>query len=302
MINFLAFVAAVCAGIVVFELGNALYVVKRPKETDRLRHPSAKSPQEKSPYTRNAFEALIVALLPARFDPNQATDKDTVESLIRRSGYYYSTVGDFYAAALRDFVLFLFVAALYAGLMSMMSMAFLGIIVGGLVIFAGLRQPYERLKKIAKQRGEALQNNMLAGLTVMEATISANAGLEAAAGRAAKVGGPFCAVLGIFRAELSRNDNDVVKAVEVAQTYLPDPNDIDAILFLESMKEAVGGRPRFLRTIQSMRRETQRRILNTAEARASNVRARATLFGFLAAIGMLGSLILPYVFGFTLGF
>jgi 3-oxoacyl-(acyl-carrier-protein) synthase len=68
------------------------------------------------------WEALLVAILPGRFDPNQAKNMADVISLLRRAGYPYDTPGDFYAAAIRDFSVFLAVGGLLAGALAGMQM------------------------------------------------------------------------------------------------------------------------------------------------------------------------------------
>ncbi len=46
-------------------------------------------------------EALDVAILPGRFDPEQARNMAGVISLLRRAGCPYDTPGEFYAVAIR---------------------------------------------------------------------------------------------------------------------------------------------------------------------------------------------------------
>jgi Flp pilus assembly protein TadB len=307
MLTFVAFVGAVAIGIFVFEILN-LVLGRRGRDTRneaqiRLDSMPASEDQEAKVYKRNTLESLVVALWPSRFDPNRARDRDSVESLLRRSGYYYKTVGEFYAAALRDFVMFLVLGVVFIFLMSLMNFTLVGVIMAAALIYNGLRWPYGRLRSVAKQRADALQNNMLVGLSVMEAVTSAGKDISQATKVAAGVGGPFCAILGYYNFMVTKGGNKVDTALDAAKTFLPDPNNLDAVLFLDTLKDiATGEQARLVQVIRAHRLETHRKILNAAEARASQVRSMSVLYGFLAAVGMILTLVLPYVFTFNIGF
>jgi hypothetical protein len=101
---------------------------------------------------------------------------------------------------------------------------------------------------------------------------------------------------------LASNPEHPDVAMEDAKSYLPDPNNLDAILFLEAIKDSEKGRSRFLETVHVARIEAQRKILNTSAARASSIQQRAVIYGFMAAVGMVVTLVLPYVMSFSLGF
>jgi hypothetical protein len=304
--NFFAFIFAVSMAVLVMEIFSPLIFGEKRSDaqdlTNDVRLMDDDTERETKIYKRNTLEALILALWPSRFDPNRAKDRDTIEGLLRRSGYYYSTVGEFYAAALRDFVMFLILGAVFAGLMSMMKLAPLGIAMAALLIYNGLRWPYGRLKNIAKQRAEAVQNNMLVAMTIMESLVAAGKSAQEGADCASKVGGPFCAVLSAYLSSLASNPEHPDVAMEDAKSYLPDPNNLDAILFLEAIKDSEKGRSRFLETVHVARIEAQRKILNTSAARASSIQQRAVIYGFMAAVGMVVTLVLPYVMSFSLGF
>ena len=80
-------------------------------------------------------------------------------------------------------------------------------------------------------------------------------------------------------------------------------NNLDAVLFLDTLKDISSGeQSRLVQVVRAHRMETHRKILNSAEERASQVRSRAVLYGFMAAVGMILTLVLPYVFTFSIGF
>jgi len=114
-----------------------------------------------------------------------------------------------------------------------------------LLIYNGLRWPYGRLKNIAKQRAEAVQNNMLIAITIMESLSAAGKTAQEGAQCAAQLGGPFCAVLNSYLASLAMKPEDPDEAMEKAKSYLPDINNLDAVLFLDAIKDSEKARGRF---------------------------------------------------------
>jgi hypothetical protein len=90
--------------------------------------------------------------------------------------------------------------------------------------------------------------------------------------------------------------------MEDAKLCLPDINNLDAVLFLDAIKDNEQARGRFLDTVHAARIEAQRKILNASAARASSIQQKAVLYGFMSAIGMVATLVLPYVFSFSVGF
>jgi len=305
MANFFAFIFAVAMSVLVMEIFSPLiFGEKRSEAQERTDDVKVKddSNTETKIYKHNTLEALVLVFWPSRFDPNRASDRETVDGLLRRSGYYYSTVGEFYAAALRDFVLFLVVGVVMAGLMAMMKMAPLGLLMAALLIYNGLRWPYGRLKNIAKQRAEAVQNNMLIAMTIMESLSAVGKTAQEGAQCAAQLGGPFCAVLNSYLASLAMKPEDPDEAMEKAKSYLPDINNLDAVLFLDAIKDSEKARGRFLDIVHAARIEAQRKILNGSAARASSIQQKAVLYGFMSAVGMVATLVLPYVFSFSVGF
>ena len=297
--NFLAFIVAVCAATFVFGVASMI------RSTKTVVARQTNEPQLQSeltePLGRNALEALLVGLLPSRFNPNHAKNHESVTVLIKRSGYYYKTVGEFYAAAVGDFVKFLLLAVFIAGLMTMMNMMVFGVALAAVFVYAGLRAPYDRLKGLAKKRAEALHNNMMVALTVMEAMLTAGANAQTAIEKASRIGGPFCGVLSIFVKELAGNTNNADQATDEALKYLPDPNDMDAVLLLEALRQNMkGARPKFLQALRATREEVFRTIVGSTEERAAKVQSQANVFGIFAVIGILVTILLPYVIGFSM--
>ena len=90
---------------------------------------------------RSTWEALLVAVLPGRFEPENAKNSADVISLLRRAGYPYDSPGEFYAAARRDFSLFITVGGLLAGALAAMDMAIAAPFVALIFGFLGLRRP-----------------------------------------------------------------------------------------------------------------------------------------------------------------
>jgi hypothetical protein len=96
MANFFAFIFAVAMAVLVMEIFSPLIFGKKRSEaqrrTDDVRVKDDSEAETKI-YKRNTLEALVLVFWPSRFDPNRASDRDTIDGLLQRSGYYYSTVG-----------------------------------------------------------------------------------------------------------------------------------------------------------------------------------------------------------------
>lgn len=206
----LAFLGALSLSALTFELLTAFQSAFASFGNKRLLNPATASAAR-----RSTWEALLVAILPGRFDPQKAKNAADVVSLLRRAGYPYDTPGEFYAAAIRDFSLFLGVGGLLAGAMAAMGMLLAAPVVALMFILLGLRRPYVRLKTLAKRRAESLRNNMLIGLSVLGSLLSSGVGVQEALRRAAGVGGPFCNLLGLLVARMEVED--FTRAIEVTR-------------------------------------------------------------------------------------
>jgi hypothetical protein len=242
---------------------------------------------------RSTWEALLVAVLPGRFHPDQAKNLTDVISLLRRAGYPYDTPGEFYAVAMRDFSLYLAVGGLLAGALAAMNVIAVAPVVAMIFILLGLRRPYARLKILAKKRAESLRNNMLIGLSVLSALLSSGVGVQEALRRASAVGGPFCNLLGLLVARMEVDD--FAKAVEVTRAHLPDSTDVEANLFLRDIYDFFANNRPVLSSVQGLQESVHRTVVELTESRAALVRQRAGLFGVLAVVGLVLSILAPFI-------
>jgi hypothetical protein len=287
--TFLVFVGALSLSVLAFELLSVFQNAFSTFGGNRLLN----SPSTTALRRRSTWEALLVAILPGRFDPNQAKNMTDVISLLRRAGYPYDTPGDFFAAAIRDFSIFLAVGGLLAGALAGMQMIAAAPVAALIFIFLGLRRPYVRLKSLARKRAESLRNNMLIGLSVLSSLLSSGVGVQEALRRASTVGGPFCNLLGLLVARMEVDD--FTKAVEVARAHLPDPTDEEANLFLRDIYDFfVLNRP-VLSSVQGLQESVHRTVVELTESRAALVRQRAGLFGVMAVMGLVLAIILPFM-------
>ena len=287
--TFLAFTGALAVSVLVFELLTAL---QRATGFGRTRLSSGAAPAQAG---RSTWEALLVAVLPNRFDPAQAKDSADVISLLRRAGYPYDTPGEFYAAAMRDFSLFLGVGGLLAGALAAMDMAIAAPFVALIFAFLGLRRPYVRIKARAKKRAESMRNNMLIGLSVLNSLLSSGVGVQEALRRAAGVGGPFCNLLGLLVARMEVEDFG--KAIEVTRAHIPDPGDVEVNLFLRDVYDFFANNRPILSSIQGLQESVHRNVVEMTESRAALVRQRAGLFGVLSVVGLVLAIIAPFMGG-----
>ena len=166
--TFFAFLGALRLSILAFELMTVLQGAFSTFGNSRLINMQSSSTSKR----RSTWEALLVAVLPGRFDPNQAKNSADVISLLRRAGYPYDTPGEFYAVAIRDFSLFLAVGGLLAGALAAMNVMMVAPVIAMIFITLGLRRPYVRMKTLARKRAESLRNNMLIGLSVLSSLLS----------------------------------------------------------------------------------------------------------------------------------
>jgi Flp pilus assembly protein TadB len=283
----LAFTGALAVSVLAFELLTAL---QRATGFGRTRLSSGAAPEQAG---RSTWEALLVAVLPNRFDPAQAKDSADVISLLRRAGYPYDTPGEFYAAAMRDFSLFLGVGGMLAGALAAMDMAIAAPAVALIFAFLGLRRPYVRIKARAKKRAESMRNNMLIGLSVLNSLLSSGVGVQEALRRAAGVGGPFCNLLGLLVARMEVEDFG--KAIEVTRAHIPDPGDVEVNLFLRDVYDFFANNRPILSSIQGLQESVHRNVVEMTEARAALVRQRAGLFGVLSVVGLVLAIIAPFM-------
>jgi len=298
--TFFAFLGALSLSILAFELMNVLQGAFSTFGNSRLINVQSSSTNKR----RSTWEALLVAVLPGRFDPNQAKNSADVISLLRRAGYPYDTPGEFYAVAIRDFSLFLAVGGLLAGALAAtlapgasagVNVRMVAPVIAMIFIALGLRRPYVRMKTLAKKRAESLRNNMLIGLSVLSSLLSSGVGVQEALRRASTVGGPFCNLLGLLVARMEVED--FTKAIEVTRAHLPDPSDVEANLFLRDIQDFFANNRPVLSSVQGLQESVHRSVVEATEARAALVRQRAGLFGVMAVLGLVLAIIAPFLGG-----
>ena len=287
--TFFAFLGALSLSVLTFELLSVFQTSFSMFGSNRLTNFQATAPIKR----RSTWEALLVAIMPGHFDPDQAKNMADVVSLLRRAGYPYDTPGEFYAAAIRDFSIFLTVGGMLAGALTALNIIAAAPVIALVFIFLGLRRPYVRLKSLAKKRAESLRNNMLIGLSVLSSLLSSGVGVQEALRRASTVGGPFCNLLGLLVARMEVED--FTKALEVTRAHLPDPADVEANLFLRDIYDFFANNRPILSSVQGLQESVHRSVVETTEARAALVRQRAGLFGVMAVLGLVLAIIAPFM-------
>ena len=289
--TFLAFLGALSLSLLAFELMSVFQSAFSTFGGNRLTNVSSSA----TPTRRSTWEALLVAILPGKFDPNRAKNTTDVVSLLRRAGYPYDTPGEFYAVAIRDFSTFLLVGGMLAGALAAMNIIMVAPVIAMIFILLGLRRPYVRIKNLAKKRAESLRNNMLIGLSVLSSLLSSGVGVQEALRRASTVGGPFCNLLGLLVARMEVED--FTKALEVTRAHLPDPADVEANLFLRDIQDFFANNRPVLSSVQGLQESVHRSVVEATEARAALVRQRAGLFGVMAVLGLVLAIIAPFLGG-----
>jgi hypothetical protein len=290
---FFIFVAALFCAVAVYELINLIRVLlngRQPKVItfavvdDGIDLPIS--------HRRTTLEAVLLAVLPQRFDPNIADTTD-IMALLRRSGYYYANPGEFFAAAIRDFSQYFLVGVGLSVALVILGMPIAAVPVLAVYIVLGLRRPYTRLKKIAKRRDDAMKNNMLLGLSVLESLLSVSTSAQDAFTQTAQIGGPFCNLLALLSAQISKLPPE--DAVLVVKAHLPNSRDVEANLFFNDVRAYFKESRPILSGVKALRHSVHRLVLDATEERAALVRQRANLFGIFAIVGLLFALILPYM-------
>ena len=284
----LIFLGAISLSTLAFEIATSLSggLVKRSRLSGVQANADLTLPR------RSTWFALLGTVWPARFDPSAATNMADVVDLLRRAGYPHETPGAFYAVAVRTFSLFLAVGGLLAGVMFSIGMGVAGIALAGIFIFLGLRRPYSQLKSLARRRAGAMRNNMLTGLAMLNSLLASGVGVQEALRRVAGVGGPFCNLLGLLIARMEVDD--FAKALQTARAHLPDPGDVETNLFLRDVEDFfIHNRP-LSSSVQALQEAVHRNVVESTEARAALVRQRSGLFGVLAVMGLVISIIAPF--------
>jgi hypothetical protein len=88
---------------------------------------------------------------------------------------------------------------------------------------------------------------------------------------------------------------DVSKALEVTRAHVPDPKDVEINLFLRDVEDFFANNRPLAAGVQALREAIHRSVVESAEERAALVRQRSGLFGVMAVVGLLLSIILPFM-------
>ena len=229
--NAVVFIGALALAVIALEIGTTLQA--RLVKSSKLDGASVAG-AEMAP-RRTTWEALLIAVLPGRFDPNQEASKSNVIDLLRRAGYPYDTPGEYYASAIKYFTVYFIAGATTAGVVYLLGLGIAAPFLAGAFIFVGLTRPSANLRSLARKRAEATRSNMLVGLAVLESLLIAGVGHQDAMRFTSTVGGPFCNLLGFLVARLAIESP--VKALETVRAHIPDPNDVDMQLFLRDVSD-----------------------------------------------------------------
>ena len=146
--NMVVFIGALSLAVIALEIGTALQgSLFKPSKLAGASVAGA----EMAPH-RTTWEALLVAVFPGRFDPNQVANKSNVIDLLRRAGYPYDTPGEYYASAIRYFTVYFIAGAITAGLVYLLGLGIAAPFLAGAFIFVGLTRPSANLRSLAKKR------------------------------------------------------------------------------------------------------------------------------------------------------
>jgi hypothetical protein len=290
-VNAVVFLGALALAVIALEVGTAIQnsIVWHNK----LAGASVTAGVPAAP-RRSTWEALLVAIFPTRFDPNHETSKSNVIDLLRRAGYPFDTPGEFYASAIKYFTIYLIAGAVTAGVAYIFGLGIAAPFLAGAFIYMGLVRPYANLRGLAKKRAEAMRSNMLVGLAVLESLLTAGQDLQEAMRNASQVGGPFCNLM-LFLVVRIEIDKSAEKAIEITRAHIPDPSDVDMQLFLRDISDFfLRARP-IKTSIAALRESVHRNILEATEKRASIVLQRTSILGIFAVVGLILSIILPFM-------
>ncbi len=292
--NAVAFIGALALAVIALEIGTAVQgSLIRP---GRLNGASLASSIQQGP-RRSAWEALLIAIFPKRFDPNREKTSSNVVELLRRAGYPYDNPGEFFVASIRFFTVYLIAGAICAGIFYMLGLGIAAPLIAGVFIFLGLTRPYANLRSLAKKRAEAMRANMLVGLATLESLLIAGTGVQDAMRSASAVGGPFCNLLALMVAQLAMHDDDqaALKAIQTVRNHVPDPDDVDMQLFLKDLEDFFLRGRLIADSISALRVSVHRNILEATERRAAVVLQRTSILGIFAVVGLIFSIILPFM-------
>lgn len=291
MITAIAFVGAVAAMVVAYEIGSRILA---PLSVSRLDAPREAGYAVSEVKTPSLWDAILLAAFPGWFGRANPKRTETVVDLLRRAGYPFDSPGSFYAFAIRVFTQDMILLALFSAVVVLLGFPEFILPLGALMVYDGLTRPYNHLKALIRVRNQAFRNNLLAGLSTLQSLLAAGVGVQEAMRRTAEVGGPFCNLLLLLVTRMEIEPFD--RAMEAVRKHLPDPNDIEVNLFLRDVEAYFTNNRPLLPGVTALQKSVHRLTIEETEKRASLIKQRAGLFGILAVVGMMITLILPFLF------
>lgn len=292
--TFIAFIGALSLAVLVFELATTIAQGFNPFAGQGRLGGASLTGAEETKKRLSTWQAILIAFFPQRFDPGSAKNITDVVGLLRRSGYIYETPGDFYAAAIRTFGIYLALGGIVAGFILLTGETDnlpIALVVAVVCVLQGLRRPYADLKKAIKRRSELTRNNMLIGLATLNALLTTGMQVQEAMRRVATIGGPFCNLLGLLIARMEIDS--FTKAMEVTRAHLPDADDLEMNLFLKDIEDYFSNNRPLQASVEALCTAVHRRMVEDVEKRAAMVKQRAGIYGILAVGGLMLTLILP---------
>ncbi len=238
------------------------------------------------------WQALLAALWPSRFHPRQARNREDVVERLRRAGYPFESTGAFYAYAIRTFGFYTVLGLLAAGFGFMSGVPpLLALFPFAAFVVIGLRRPYTRLKRLTRERAEAMRLNMLPVMSAFLAYLRAGVNVQSALQGCERIGGPFGNLLGFLAARMQVEPFE--RAIERTRAHLPDPNDQVAVRFFDAVEAYFTRNRPMLDTVDGLLKDLKGEHADETAERVALTKRQAGLFGVLAVVGLLITLIWP---------
>lgn len=169
----------------------------------------------------------------------QAGSAAAVEDRLRRSGWRYGSLGDYYASKIVNAILYFLIGLMCGGLLFGAS---IGALAGIVFAVLGYFRPDEKIAEVTRERHEGIKREMAWTLdrlaTVMQTGDALGPSLSRLTDRnydwvAGGGGGLFVAVMRDISAGLSQNRSDIGQLVDdIRLTLPPDLPEVDEFLLL----------------------------------------------------------------------
>ncbi len=169
----------------------------------------------------------------------QAGSAAAVEDRLRRSGWRYRSLGDYYASKIVNAILYFLIGLVCGGLLFGAS---IGALAGIVFAVLGYFRPDEKIAEVTRERHEGIKREMAWTLdrlaTVMQTGDALGPSLSRLTDRnydwvAGGGGGLFVAVMRDISAGLSQNRSDIGQLVDdIRLTLPPDLPEVDEFLLL----------------------------------------------------------------------